>query len=218
MGGVENKDADEDEDESEDRHEDKPKEGSDDSIYILNSSAIKVSFLHPLYQLHKLNTTQEKHPENNGSKAVQGYQQFFQGQFLQGWDFLSAWVEYHPSAIAQAENGEVTHMHCKEAWRASMAFSQNQNLVCETSECCYFAMFIWIKAFSAYVDPACPGITQLLLENHYFKHVVDKQVRAGKGLHNFVTKHVTLALKPGTWRIFETIGAALVTGQVWKPR
>jgi hypothetical protein len=101
-------------------------------------------------------------------------------------------VQYHPSAIAQVKKGEVTHMHCKEAWRASMAFSENRNLVCEMSECCYFTTFIQTKALSAYVNPACPGITQLLSENH----VMDKQVMARKGLPNFVTKNASFALKP----------------------
>ncbi|KIK02134.1 hypothetical protein K443DRAFT_97504 [Laccaria amethystina LaAM-08-1] len=60
------------------------------------------------------------------------------------------------------------------------------------SECCYFTTFIRTKALSAYVNPACPGITQLLSENH----VMDKQVMARKGLPNFVTKNASFALKP----------------------
>ena len=67
---------------------------------------------------------------------------FFQGQFIQGRDFPSAWVEYHPSAVAQAEKAEVTHRRCEEAWRGSMAFRRNGNIVCETSQFCCFATFI----------------------------------------------------------------------------
>ncbi|EDR02972.1 uncharacterized protein LACBIDRAFT_331899 [Laccaria bicolor S238N-H82] len=141
----------ENEDPDEDRNEDESEEGSDDSIYVLNSPAIKVSSCKAwTFSQHGLSTTHLPWPR---PKRLKEPKHAVKRLGWLPWPFIRT-----------------------EMWFAKPCVD---NLTITLHD----------------DNPACPGVSQPMTSNCYFKHIMDKWVRAGKGLYDFVTKHMTSALK-----------------------